>query len=109
VGVDGLWTADFRTQSGAGTGVVVLTSGRIMGGDAHYYYSGSYSEEGNRFQASLVVKHYAGALTNVFGQLREVHLTLVGSASSEYILAQGQVPSLSFSQLSVKLRRVEKL
>jgi hypothetical protein len=32
VGVDGLWTADFRTQSDAGTGVVVLTSGRIMGG-----------------------------------------------------------------------------
>jgi hypothetical protein len=110
VSVDGLWTAEFRTQGDVGTGVVVFANGQIMGGDAHYYYSGSYLEEGVRLEGSVIIKHFSGALTNVFGRLREVRLKLVGTASSTYIIAQGSDPNLpSLRPLSVKLQLVERL
>jgi hypothetical protein len=109
VSVNGLWTAEFTTASGAGTGVVVFVDGRIMGGDAAYYYSGTYQEEGPRLNARLFVKHYAGPLTNVFGQLREVHLTLVASAGGQYIIARAYDPSFPWRQMSIKLQRVQQL
>jgi hypothetical protein len=107
VSVTGLWTAEFTTQTDRGTGVVVFVNGRILGGDNHYYYSGSYKEQGTQLEGSLLVKHYAGALANVFGPLRELRLTLVGSASNEYILAKGQDALLR--PLSIKLQRVQQL
>ena len=37
---EGLWLVEFSTQIGQGTGVVVLTKGKILGGDSNYYYTG---------------------------------------------------------------------
>jgi hypothetical protein len=109
VSVDGLWTAEFRVEGEVGTGVVVFANGQIMGGDAHYYYSGSYLEEGYRIEASVIIKHYSGGLTNVFGRLRELPLKLVGTASGGYIIANGyDQTSPSLRQVSVKLQLVKR-
>lgn len=40
---NGLWTVDFiSTINRYGKGVLVLSDGRLLGGDHGFYYSGTY-------------------------------------------------------------------
>jgi hypothetical protein len=41
--MQGLWTIEFGSNVGVyGSGVIVMRDGKIKGGDASYYYDGSY-------------------------------------------------------------------
>jgi hypothetical protein len=54
--MDGLWTAEFGSSTGGFSGgVVVLRDGKLMGGDAGYYYLGDYQIREKSFQATIQV------------------------------------------------------
>jgi hypothetical protein len=112
VDINGLWTASFAAL-GEGTGVVTVRDGVLSGGDANYYYIGSYQQDGAKVTGKLRVVHYAGPLTNVFGPVREVELTFMGVAGDDLIMAQGTARSVSHplprTQLAISLRRVAGL
>ena len=43
--MQGLWTIEFGSNAGVyNSGVIVMRDGKIKGGDASYYYDGSYEE-----------------------------------------------------------------
>ncbi|MGH8057627.1 MAG: hypothetical protein ACREOH_10405 [Candidatus Entotheonellia bacterium] len=66
--MEGLWTAEFGTASGMlNGGVVVLESGRILGGDSGYYYTGKYSISGDTLSGDLRATHYYGPGVTAFG------------------------------------------
>jgi len=47
-------------------GVVVLTDGRLAGGDALYYYLGRYTTNGGKLTAHAKIVHYNGPAYNAF-------------------------------------------
>ena len=58
----GLYKVEFRTAHGMGSGVVTLGNGKFQGGDGAFYYVGTFSEEGDKFSATVHVKrHSAGS------------------------------------------------
>ena len=65
--VEGLWTVVFRAGQISAGGVVVLQSGKIIGGDSQYYYIGTYSESGGRITATIRVQAFITNAVSVFG------------------------------------------
>jgi hypothetical protein len=109
VDVNGLWLAEFSTQDSQGSGVIVLLNGRALGGDAHYYYAGSYSLNGAQVSGSLSVTHYSGPLNNVFGPLRSLTLSLSGAAGHDLIVLSGVDKAFPEMLATFRLRRVQTL
>jgi T3SS negative regulator,GrlR len=71
--VQGLWTIEFGSSAGIyGTGVLVLREGKIQGGDASYYYDGSYEETSpttpypSTFKAKIAVKPFLPNAESIF-------------------------------------------
>lgn len=97
--LEALWSAEFQTNNGyAGAGVVVFESGRIYGGDASYYYLGSFQVKDGVVTADIDVVHYSGPLNNVFGPLKHVDLTVSGQLDSQVFTVSGtaaQAPGLT--------------
>src|SRR5882762_2886468 len=54
---------------GRATGVIVLLDGQILGGDTHFYYTGSYTFKDGKWRGELITHQHAEALgvTLVFG------------------------------------------
>jgi hypothetical protein len=109
VDLDGLWTANFSTGLGVGTGVVTFVDGKLSGGDANYYYIGTCRVQGERITGVLKIVHYAGPLTNLFGPLRELELSLAASVRGDLMIAEARSPAMPGQRLAVKLQRVARL
>ena len=67
---------------GRATGVIVLLDGQILGGDTHFYYTGSYTFKNGKWRGELITHQHAEALgvTLVFGG-REVACGFTGTYS----------------------------
>ncbi|MGA6972802.1 MAG: GrlR family regulatory protein [Candidatus Binatus sp.] len=74
--VEALWTVNFATGAGRGNGIVVFETGRIFGGDAHYFWVGDYNVQNGRLAANLNVSNYSGMTNSVFGQAKSLRLKL---------------------------------
>jgi len=106
--VDGLWTAEFGSSTGVfGGGVAVFRDGKILGGDATYYYVGDYLVSGKEFKATLRVSPYMEGAQSVFGTVgKSLTLELEGSFVDErQLIAKGrarEVPTANFGAKLVK-------
>ena len=45
-------------RSGKGSGVVVFRDGKILGGDAYLFYTGTYTTKGNAFKGEVLVQRH---------------------------------------------------
>ena len=66
--VSGLYSIDIRMLDGlAGghTGVMLLQDGRILGGDAFFYYLGAYSSANGRWKGEFVNQEHTPAKTSI--------------------------------------------
>jgi hypothetical protein len=62
--VNGLYSIHIRTLDGIEgglTGVMLLIDGRILGGDAFFYYLGSYTSENGRWKGEIVNQEHTPA------------------------------------------------
>ena len=90
---NGLYTVEVElTEGGRGraTGILVLSDGKIAGGDSYFYYTGSFSHDGDRMRGELTANQHAkiaGALP-LFGG-REVTCGLTGTYSGDVVEADG--------------------
>ncbi len=80
---NGLYTLTIEMRhgkQGRATGVVVLSDGRIMGGDSFFYYTGSYTFKGGKWRGELIVNQHTEApgLNLAFGG-REVTCGFTGT------------------------------
>ena len=67
---NGLYALRIRTLDGIDgglTGVMLLQDGRMLGGDAFFYYLGSYSSAGGRWKGEIVNQEHTKANDVVFG------------------------------------------
>src|ERR1700751_3772723 len=62
---NGLYTISVEMQEGKrghATGVVILCDGRIMGGDSHFYYTGTYTCKNGKWRGETINHQHAEAL-----------------------------------------------
>ncbi len=90
---NGLYTIEIEmTDGGRGraTGVIVLTGGRIAGGDAHFYYTGSYTAADGKWRGELTTFQHAKpvGVVPLFGG-REVTCGFTGSYSQDGAVVSG--------------------
>ena len=83
---NGLYSIRIEMKNGGrgrATGVIVLLDGKILGGDTHFYYTGSYTFKNGKWRGELITHQHAEALgvTLVFGG-REVACGFTGTYSN---------------------------
>jgi hypothetical protein len=112
--VEGLWTIEFGSNAGIfGSGVIVMRDGKIEGGDASYYYFGSYEEPkpGNplpaSFRAKIEVKPFLPGAESVFKTIdREFTLNLEGTLKDENnAVAVGTPEGIPGMDVGIRLKR----
>jgi hypothetical protein len=71
--MQGLWTIEFGSNVGVyGSGVIVMRDGKIQGGDASYYYDGSYEVPNptapypKKLKAKIAAKPFLPGAISVF-------------------------------------------
>jgi hypothetical protein len=104
----GLWMAEFGSSLGLyGTGVVVFTEERLLGGDSGYYYSGHYQLlDYKNFTAQVEINQYNASYESVFGSsLITGTLVIEGVLTNDIVLATGTLASSPAVALGVKLTR----
>ena len=79
---NGLYSIRIEMKNGGrgrATGVIVLLDGKILGGDTHFYYTGSYTFKNGKWRGELITYQHAEALgvTLLFGG-REVACGFTG-------------------------------
>ena len=105
--VEGLYSVEFGGTSGPLTngGIVVLESGRILGGDSGFYYIGSYEVRDDVVAAHFVATNFTPSIPSAWGDEAtsfSVRATLrrVGDAMHGQIVR----PGLSEGRASLTLR-----
>ena len=84
--VEGLWSLFFQSNVGReGGGVVVLETGRILGGDMSYLYIGDYKVDRGHMAGNVRVTHYQGEPYSIFGQATEFDLKISGGFSETQV------------------------
>src|SRR6476619_1713539 len=48
-------------RTGKGSGVIVFRDGKIFGGDAYLYYTGTYTAKGNAFKGEVLVQRHTSS------------------------------------------------
>jgi hypothetical protein len=76
----GKYSSWFKTPVGEGAGVVELgPNGKLSGGDETYSYDGNWTQDGERFRATLTARRFAPGPPGVFG-LDEIDIVVSGSS-----------------------------
>lgn len=114
--VEALWTVDFDTAAGTvNTGVVILETLRIFGGDSESYYRGRYELLGQQITATVEVTRYrVGAVLTAWGdnapvfQVRLTGTILDPLPGTINVRMSGQMHREGFPPLGVRMvRRAE--
>jgi hypothetical protein len=97
---DGLYKVSFQTQLGTGNGVVVLDGGKMRGGDSIMHYSGTYSQDGDKFSAKVVTGRHSNTpgMCSVFG-MDHVNISVQGTAQGDSAQLRGtaaEAPGVTF-------------
>jgi hypothetical protein len=87
--IEALYVVQFGDVSAAGLrngGVVVLDSGRMLGGDSGYYYVGKYVVDGAAITADVTVTKHDPLWINAFGDTaQELKIKLTGAVIGKTI------------------------
>lgn len=106
-----MWSAKFHANSQIeGTGVVVISNGKIMGGDSVFTYIGDCSVIAEVVTARLRVKQYSSVpgMVSIAGT-NDYWLTLTGQKGHDSMVLKGQPDGRPSITITVKLSRLEEL
>lgn len=102
---NGLYSVRIEMDTGKrarATGVIILCDGRIFGGDANFYYTGSYAFKNEKWRGELVTREHTKAVgMNLLFGGREVGCGFTGNYSDDKAEISGTAlvgkTSVSFS------------
>ena len=112
--MEGLWTIEFGSNVGIfGSGVIVMRQGKIEGGDATYFYRGSYENLSpekaypSPFRAKLEVKPFLPGAESVFKTVnKDFTLNLEGTLKDEnHAVAVGTPEGMPGMNVGIRLQR----
>ena len=99
MGAGEIWTIESDVEDGRRhSGIVVLSSGKLAGGDGQYLYVGRYRLHDGRMAAKIKVTHYKGEAYSVFKRWENnFPVRFVGRRQGDVIqgeMLHGDVPRL---------------
>lgn len=112
--MQGLWTIEFGSSEGIyGSGVAILRGGKIQGGDATYYFDGSYEPAKPadaypaKFKAKLWVKPFVPGAESVFKTYgKDITLDLEGTLKDkDNAVAVGTPEELPHMNVGIRMIR----
>lgn len=103
--IDGLWIVQFHGPQGTGGGVVVLTNGRVLGGDSGFSYEGTYEVKDELFKAKVSVKNFDPAVPNVLGVPSPFDLIIDARMQRDAINGTGALANAPDSKIVVRLTK----
>lgn len=109
--MDGLYHLRIEPQDGGrsvNAGVMVLRDGQILGGDAFFYYVGTYAGSGVDWQGNFIIKQHtrSGDIPPAFGALETV-VELAGTQGGSALEATADVRQAdATTRFRVKLQRI---
>lgn len=108
--IEALYGIEFESNvNDEGYGVVVLETGRILGGDSSFVFIGDYKVENNIVRAKIKCTNYRKTLRSIFGDIDEFNLHLEGKPSDSEFILQGHMIEDPLMKISVKLTRIAEL
>ena len=101
---NGLYKVTFQSSLGAGTGVVVLNDGRLLGGNSAISYVGTYRVVDNAIVASIETKTHTPVpgMENVLG-VPDIVISLSGALTPTGARVSGSSPVAAGVKLQVTL------
>jgi hypothetical protein len=76
-------------------GVAVLETGRVFGGDSGYYYTGTYTADGDTLEAVVTVQRHNAGWLNVWGDCAEAFVVrFTGQRNDGGAVIEGQMHRL---------------
>jgi len=106
---NGLWTVQFQGPQGSGGGVVVLTSGHVLGGDSGFTYIGTYELRENAFKAKVSVTNFDPAIQSVLGIRGNYDLILEGTMRGDSIVGTGALATQPQAKINLILTKKSSL
>jgi T3SS negative regulator,GrlR len=108
--LEALWGLEFGSNlNDGGYGVVVLETGRVLGGDSSFIYVGSYELNNGVVTAQVKCTNDRKSLTSVFGDIAEFNLHLEGTPSHDQFILQGHMIENPSMKIEVKFTRRAEL
>lgn len=95
--IEGLWTGEWETVSESlqteiqGAGVFYFREGRCYGGNAWYYYSGSYKQQGSSISVVIDFFHYSGKRLEILGEIKEGQIGFSGEVQESTMELGGEL------------------
>jgi hypothetical protein len=104
--LDGFWVVQFAGMEGKGGGVAVFMNGKIFGGDSAFTYLGSYTENGDRVSAEVLVQNFDAQIDNVLGIKGDFTLNFdMVRKADDQLEGQASTPAAPGFGLKARLRR----
>ena len=112
--LEALWAVTFSSPShrDAGTGVAVLETGRVLGGDNQYVYVGSYKTRPDGVtEAQVHVKRHTSmpGAVSLFGPIQAFDLALTGKGAADKFIMQGHMVQQPTAAIAIHFRRIAEL
>lgn len=78
-------------RSGKGSGVIVFRDGKILGGDAYLFYTGSYTAKDGSFKGEVLVQRHTSSLdaNPLFGGPSPVGIGVTGTYTDTAAVMNG--------------------
>jgi len=106
----GIFVATFSAgYTTIGEGIVVVKDGFVNGGDATYFYRGTFIDYGDDLKATVEVKHYRGPLNSVLGPLKQYTLSLSGKRSGDDFELTGGIENMPGAKITIRGTKIADL
>ena len=104
--IEGLWVVQYSGIQGFDSGVIVLTAGKVLGGDNGFTYIGTYSASDAGLDATVRVHKFNPQIAGIVPLPGDYTLSLnLRWAGDGVLQGQGAVVDLHALGIAVKLTR----
>jgi hypothetical protein len=107
--MEGFWIVQYGGMEGRGAGVIVLLHNHVYGGDSGYHYTGTYTAEGDRLSADVLVHEFLPGTGNVLGIKGDFRLALMGTITGAVIEGTAKLVGQAGVGIAFKLKKISDI
>lgn len=110
--IEALYGVEFASNlNDSGFGVAVLETGRILGGDSSFVFTGSYETNNGTITANIKCTNDRKLLQSIFGDIDEFNLVVSGTPDQDHkeFILQGHMVENPAMKIGIKLTRRAEL
>jgi len=107
---EGIWVVEMKGPYGwERIAIAFLKNGEYLGAGPNHYSVGSYKQDGDKFEMSVVVTQH-GQLRTIFGNkfAGKIQITLDGKIEDDKIIGTSKAKGMKHFDVMVRLTRVDK-